>query len=100
MSFNCNFFYRNGPLVHHWTMRYEGKHRYFKHMANVLSNFTNVCYSLSLRHQLLQCYLGLNRYTVACEDIETGPCELILTNGFKKLFVNRYHHCFPFFAIL
>jgi len=42
----CTF--RFGPLVRHWTMRYEAKHSYFKTLAHTLGNFTNisqhVCY--------------------------------------------------------
>lgn len=54
-------------------MRYEAKHRYFKQMANIMGNFTNVCYSLSLRHQLHQCYLNLNKDNLSGEELESGP---------------------------
>ena len=70
-------FYRYGPLVHQWTMRYEGKHRYFKQLAATIGNFTNICYSLSLRHQLYQCYLNLNTNTLPGEDLELGPSMLL-----------------------
>ena len=65
--------FRYGPLVQHWTMRYEGKHCYFKHIASVFGNFTNICYSLSLHHQLQQCYLNLNKTGLHGENIEIGP---------------------------
>ena len=48
--------YRYGPLVRHWTMRYEAKHAYFKTLAQSMGNFINVPYSLAMRHQQLQCY--------------------------------------------
>ena len=54
-------------------MRYEGKHSYFKHIASVIGNFTNICYSLSLRHQLRQCYLSLNKNGLPGEELEHGP---------------------------
>ena len=41
-------------------------------MANVLGNFTNICYSLALRHQLYQCFLNLNVDTLPGEELETG----------------------------
>jgi len=47
-AFVCT--YRFGPLINHWTARFEAKHKYFKHLANVIGNFANVCYSLTLRH--------------------------------------------------
>lgn len=67
------WFYRFGPLVNHWTMRFEAKHKYFKHLATVMSNLTNVCYSLALRHQLHQCYLSLNADSLVGEELEIGP---------------------------
>ena len=63
--------YRFGPLINYWTTRFEAKHKYFKHLANVMGNFTNICYSLSLCHQLRQCYLSLNSDYI--EELEVGP---------------------------
>ena len=65
--------FRYGPLVQHLTMCYEGKHLYFKHIAFVIENFTNICYSLLLHHQLHQCYLNLNKTGLPRENIELGP---------------------------
>ena len=48
---------RVGPLVRHWTMRYEAKHQYFKQLARSMGNYINICHSLAIRHQSLQCYL-------------------------------------------
>ena len=42
-------------MVRSWCMRYEAKHRYFKQLAGILGNFTNVAFSLAVRHQRLQC---------------------------------------------
>ena len=64
--------YRYGPLIKHWTTRFEAKHKYFKHLANVMSNFTNICYSLALRHQLHQCYLSLKPSALPGDEIEIG----------------------------
>ena len=47
--------------------------------AAVMGNFNNVCYSLTLHHQLYQCFLNLNK------KIEAGP-------GYKIIF----KHCFIF----
>lgn len=37
-------FYRFGPLVCHWTMRFEDKHSYFKQLVNSLENCINIAY--------------------------------------------------------
>ena len=42
-------------MVRSWCMRYEAKHRYFKQLAGVIGNFTNVAYTLAERYQRLQC---------------------------------------------
>ena len=45
--------YRCGPLVHHWCMRYETKH---KKVAQSLVNFINVPKTVAGRHQRYMCY--------------------------------------------
>ena len=62
---------RYGPMIQHWTARYEAKHRYFKRLANVIGNFTNISYSLALRHQLYQCYLSMD-YQPRAQEVGPG----------------------------
>ena len=45
-----------GPLHSLWCMQFEGKHQYFKNLANNCQNFRNVTVTLSNRHQLKQCW--------------------------------------------
>lgn len=80
---------RFGPLVNHWTARFEAKHKYFKNLANIMGNYTNniICYSLSLRHQLHQCYRSLNTLTLDNEKIEVGPGNASL---FLLLWLQEY----------
>ena len=40
-----------------WTMRFESKHSYFKKLSSHLGNFTNICHTLAMRLEQLQCYL-------------------------------------------
>lgn len=40
-----------GPLVHLWTMRFEGKHSFFKRVVHDTQNFKNVLKTLADRHQ-------------------------------------------------
>ena len=49
-------FYRHGPLVRHWCMRFEAKHHYFEKLAHGMTNFKNLSITLAMRHQHLQCY--------------------------------------------
>ena len=60
-------------FLSYWTARFEAKHSYFKHLAHVAGNFTNICFLLSLRHHLYQCYLMINTSTLPGEKEEIGP---------------------------
>ena len=65
-------FCRFGPLVRHWTMRYEAKHSYFKKLAQSMGNFINIAYSLAMRHQQLECYHNAYSF-IGAHDLEIGP---------------------------
>lgn len=79
--FSCRF----GPLIRHWTMRYEAKHAYFKSLSQSMGNFINVPYSLALRHQLHQCYLKSSELEVD-NNITIGPGDSIAS----KVHAHRY----------
>ena len=88
------YFNRFGPLINYWTTRFEAKHKYFKHLANVIGNFTNICYSLSLRHQFRQCYLSLNSDGV--DDVEVSPGMLhfmMISHSFNHIFIGTIVEC-------
>ena len=84
------FDYRYGPLINYWTTRFEAKHKYFKNLSNVMGNFTNICYSLAIRHQLHQCYRSLNSSSLSKEEFEIGPGMVIYNyiDIYKKPFIN------------
>ena len=48
--------FRIGPLVRHWTMRYEAKHQQFKQLSCIIGNYINICHTLAERHQMCQCH--------------------------------------------
>ena len=53
-------------------MRYEAKHSYFKRVSQSVGNFINVCHTLAVRHELLQCHYRLGESY--CEDtLDVGP---------------------------
>ncbi|XP_029829727.3 uncharacterized protein LOC115314770 [Ixodes scapularis] len=64
-----------GPLVRIWSMRYEGKHQYFKDLARKLRNFKNIVSTLANRHQAYEMYL---------QCCETGDMNMT-TRGCKPL---------------
>ena len=45
-----------GPLVHVWTMRFEGKHHFFKSVVHDAQNFKNVLKTLAIRHQNMMAF--------------------------------------------
>lgn len=45
-----------GLLVHLWTMRFEGKHRFFKRTIHDTHNFKNILKTLATRHQHMMAY--------------------------------------------
>ncbi|KAF7641019.1 hypothetical protein LDENG_00299320, partial [Lucifuga dentata] len=47
---------RFGPLVHLWTMRFEGKHRFFKRVVHDTQNFKNVLKTVATRYQHMVAY--------------------------------------------
>ena len=71
--------YSYGPLINHRTARFED---ILNILANVMGNFTNICYSLALCHQLHQCYISVN---VATESREVGSG--ILTKSFHTILI-------------
>lgn len=42
-----------GPPLNMWSMRYEGKHKYFTDLANKTNNFINIYKTLATRHQAM-----------------------------------------------
>ena len=71
---------RLGPLVRHWTMRFEAKHQYFKQLASRMGNFINVTWSLAVRHQCYQCYVLSS---------DSGFCEVQQDIG-KGIYIQSY----------
>lgn len=42
-----------GPPLNMWSMRYEGKHKFFTSLANRTNNFINIYKTLAMRHQAM-----------------------------------------------
>ena len=82
-------FYRYGPLIRLWCMRYEGKHKQFKQVAR-RSTYKNVCLTLSKFHQRQQAFELSCNNAFATVHIETGASELNLLDTVIVLIVLQY----------
>ncbi|XP_077972807.1 uncharacterized protein LOC120330222 [Styela clava] len=51
-----------GPLIRCWTLRFEGKHSYFKNVVRRTGNFVNVCKTLAHSHQMMQACMLEQRF--------------------------------------
>lgn len=83
------YIHRFGPLVRHWTMRYEAKHSYFKKLAQNVGNFINIPWTLAMRHQLWQCYQWLNSDSLPHDKPEVGPGTALNSCGVKCLGLSK-----------
>lgn len=76
--------YRFGPLVRHWTMRFEAKHNYLKKMGQNVGNYINIAWTLAMRHQYLQCYYSISGDDLFDCNAEIGPgldcCVFVYNN--------------------
>lgn len=52
-----------------------------------MRNYVNIPFSLALRHQLYQCYLGLNTANIAMK-FEVGPGKLCIIQGHIVLYLS------------
>ena len=84
-----------GPLIHNCTLRFEGKHSYFKGIMKKTKNFKSPCYTMATRHQYMQCwhhqaqnYLsGVNsKYTI---KIPEGAVEFSILKFLMQNYPNQ-----------
>ncbi|KAJ8018321.1 hypothetical protein HOLleu_43753 [Holothuria leucospilota] len=59
-----------GPLIQYSSMRFEGKHKVFKNVANFSCNFQNIAKTLAVKHQVTQCYSFLLKKPLDSQDVE------------------------------
>lgn len=61
-----------GPVSHLWSMRFESKHRESKLTAHSITNRKNICYTLSIKHQLKLAYRLLSKSSILSLSLDTG----------------------------
>lgn len=73
-----------GPLVACSTMRFEGKHSYFKNLTRKTKNRKNLSLTLAKRHQLLQCYHALSPYFLESDHITSSGGSVCSLHTFPE----------------
>ncbi len=69
---------RFGPLIHCWTIRFEGKHNYFKEVIATNKNRRNLTKTMATRHQYLQAVYSSER-NVFSSPIDSTRGKKVLT---------------------
>lgn len=73
-----------GPLVHLWTMRFEGKHSFIKKVIHDTQNFKNVSKTLANRHQHMMAYY-LNAPSFFKPHTEASTVTSILVSSLDQV---------------
>lgn len=88
-----------GPIIHLWTMRFEGNHGFFKHLTNKFRNYKNIAKTLAVhqhRHQQLMWYNWNNNVfdIKICEIWECGPSTKVhfIDYCYKLVIQNNIEH--------
>ena len=73
-----------GPLVHVWTMRFEGKHRFFKKVVHDTMNFKNVLKTMATRHQNMIAY-HLSSPSFFRPKVQTSRVDSVLVSTLPQV---------------
>ena len=66
-----------GPLIHCWTLRFEGKHLYFKELSYRSKNRRNMCKTLAMRHEYYQAWMR-TKTTFLMQDMVDHTCSQLV----------------------
>lgn len=74
------------PLTHISSMRFESKHRELKVTSSSITNRKNICYTLSLKHQLKLAYNFISQsYNLNNTEINIGRTINLSLSTVNKL---------------
>lgn len=77
-----------GSLVHLQTLRFEGKHNYFKELVFRTKNRKNICKSLAERHQYYQCTFNNGGHFLLDGNLEsTGGSNVPIDDQLRQLLI-------------
>lgn len=65
-----------GPLINFSSLRFEGKHGYFKQIAQITRNFKNIPKTMARRHQMTLSDQLLNNQVLHLKPVECGKGSL------------------------
>ena len=72
-----------GPLVDVWTMRFEGKHKFFKKVVHDTHNFKNVAQTLAVRHQKMMAF-HLDSASFFKPSVEIDKVRSVMITSFPE----------------
>lgn len=65
-----------GPLIHLWTLPYEQRHKFFKHVLRLSQNFINPEHSCAYRYLLYATHLACDGPRFPEECFEVGSQQM------------------------
>jgi len=83
-----------GPLSDVWTMRFEGKHKFFKKVIRDSQNFKNVALTLAVQHQRMMAYY-LDSSSFFRPPIEISKVKSALVTSFPDHIQQVFHQMAP-----
>ncbi len=83
-----------GPLRDAWTMRFEGKHKFFKQIIRETKNFKNVPQTLAVRHQRMVAY-HVDLSSFFKPPVQMDKVKSTLISSFPESVQNMLQQNFP-----
>lgn len=83
-----------GPLSDVWTMRFEGKHKFFKKLIRESQNFRNVALTLAVKHQRMMAY-HLDSSSFFRPSVEMEKVKTALVTSFLGHVQQQFHQIAP-----
>ena len=74
----AHYIRKTGPLINKWTLRFEGKHRFFKRIPAVIPNFKNVGKTFAHRHSLSQFFHWRGEFALKSSRCGPGRMEFLM----------------------
>ncbi|XP_051164481.1 uncharacterized protein LOC127283564 [Leptopilina boulardi] len=85
-----------GPLIFLWTLRFEGKHNYFKDLVHKMKNFINVIKTLAEQHQkfIYEQWINCDKRVEQVVSAKSGKYvlfeECLTKNGIDNIFLKDF----------
>lgn len=80
-----------GPLSDVWTMRFEGKHKFFKEAVRQTHNFKNIPLTLAIKHQKMIAF-HLANPSFFKPSVEINKVKSVMVSSFPQNVQEYLHH--------